>query len=142
MRVAGLIVALSFVDAFRRTDHAASGSLWKRFDLTAKRASQIGGLVLEQHRGRYGHWRHGGSILLRQAGRHLDENRHCDSGTCAWLALLLDRQQHFDLYAHSARRAPLGQQVREIAPELTGHGLPLSKCEAYNRVYDQFYQSR
>ena len=26
----------------------------------------------------------------------------------------------------------------EIAPELTGHGLPLSKCEAYNRVYDQF----
>jgi len=30
----------------------------------------------------------------------------------------------------------------EIAPELTGHGLPLSKCEAYNRVYDQFYQSR
>jgi hypothetical protein len=30
----------------------------------------------------------------------------------------------------------------EIAPELTGHGLPLSKCEAYNRVYDPFYQSR
>ena len=30
----------------------------------------------------------------------------------------------------------------EIAPELTGHGLPFSKCEAYNRVYDQFYQSR
>ena len=25
----------------------------------------------------------------------------------------------------------------EIAPELTGHGLPLSKCEAYNRVYEQ-----
>jgi hypothetical protein len=32
--------------------------------------------------------------------------------------------------------------VFEIAPELTGHGLPLGKCEAYNRVYDQFYQSR
>jgi hypothetical protein len=32
--------------------------------------------------------------------------------------------------------------VFEIAPELTGHGLPLSKCEAYNRVYDQFYRSR
>jgi hypothetical protein len=32
--------------------------------------------------------------------------------------------------------------LTEIAPELTGHGLPLSKCEAYNRVYDQFYQSR
>jgi hypothetical protein len=30
----------------------------------------------------------------------------------------------------------------EIAPELTGHGLPLSKCEAYNRVYDQFYRAR
>ena len=33
-------------------------------------------------------------------------------------------------------------QLTEIAPELTGHGLPLSKCEAYNRVYDQFYRSR
>jgi hypothetical protein len=31
--------------------------------------------------------------------------------------------------------------IGEIAPELTGHGFPLSKCEAYNRVYDQFYQS-
>jgi hypothetical protein len=30
----------------------------------------------------------------------------------------------------------------EIAPELTGHGLPLIKCEAYNRVYDQPYESR
>jgi hypothetical protein len=29
----------------------------------------------------------------------------------------------------------------EIAPELTGHGLPLGKCEAYNRVYDQPYES-
>ena len=28
------------------------------------------------------------------------------------------------------------QGMTEIAPELTGHGLPLSKCEAYNRVYD------
>src|SRR5215813_6213577 len=121
MRLPGLIVALSFVDAFRRTDHAARGSLWKRFDLTAKRASQIGGLVLEQHRGRYGHWRHGGSILLRQAGRHLDENRYCDSGTCAWLALLLDRQHHFDLYAPSARRAPLGQQVRGPAEQAREH---------------------
>ena len=25
--------------------------------------------------------------------------------------------------------------VDEIAPELTGHGLPLGKCEAYNGVY-------
>ena len=30
----------------------------------------------------------------------------------------------------------------EIAPEVTGHGLPLNKCEAYNRVYDQPYESR
>jgi hypothetical protein len=39
-------------------------------------------------------------------------------------------------------RARGGGALSEIAPELTGHGLPLSKCEAYNRVYDQFYQSR
>jgi len=30
---------------------------------------------------------------------------------------------------------------REIAPEPAGHGLPLSKCEAYNRVYEQSYGS-
>jgi lipoprotein-anchoring transpeptidase ErfK/SrfK len=39
--------------------------------------------------------------------------------------------------------AIVGEQGQaEIAPELTGHGLPLSKCEAYNRVYDQFQRSR
>ena len=27
--------------------------------------------------------------------------------------------------------------LNEIAPEPAGHGLPLSKCEAYNRVYEQ-----
>jgi hypothetical protein len=37
----------------------------------------------------------------------------------------------------AASRVPI-----EIAPELTGRGLPLSKCEGYNRVYDQFYRSR
>jgi tripartite-type tricarboxylate transporter receptor subunit TctC len=42
---------------------------------------------------------------------------------------------------HDAFRKGL-DDPSEIAPELTGHGLPLSKCEAYNRVYDQFYQSR
>ena len=31
-------------------------------------------------------------------------------------------------------------RIGEIALELTGHGLPLSKCEAYNRVYDQPYE--
>jgi hypothetical protein len=30
----------------------------------------------------------------------------------------------------------------EIAPEPTRHGLPLSKCEAYNRVRDQLLASR
>jgi hypothetical protein len=35
----------------------------------------------------------------------------------------------------------LHQLLDEIAPELTGHGLPLVKCEAYNRVYDQPYGS-
>jgi len=32
--------------------------------------------------------------------------------------------------------------MSEIAPEPTGHGLPLDKCEAYNRVYDQPYEAR
>src|SRR5262249_38188752 len=41
-----------------------------------------------------------------------------------------------------ASRPKVPIDLPEIAPELTGHGLPLSKCEAYNRVYDQFYQSR
>lgn len=31
--------------------------------------------------------------------------------------------------------------VPEVAPELTGPGLPLAKCEAYNRVYDQHARS-
>src|SRR5215813_349996 len=59
---------------------------------------------------------HGGGILLREAARHLDENRHCDSGTSAWLALLLNRQQHVDLFAHSTRRAPLGQPGGTFPP--------------------------
>ena len=33
------------------------------------------------------------------------------------------------------------QLMLEIAPEPTGHGLPLGKCEAYNRVYEQPYGS-
>jgi|SRR6516162_734907 len=31
----------------------------------------------------------------------------------------------------------LASSLDEIAPEPAGHGLPLSKCEAYNRVYEQ-----
>jgi hypothetical protein len=30
-----------------------------------------------------------------------------------------------------------GDSAGEIAPEPTGHGLPLGKCGAYDRVYDQ-----
>ena len=40
-----------------------------------------------------------------------------------------------------AARLHIDVAVDEIAPELTGHGLPLSKCEAYNRVYDQLSKS-
>src|SRR5262249_53499281 len=40
---------------------------------------------------------------------------HRNPARVAWLALLLNRQQHFDLYAHSARRAPLGQRVLQMA---------------------------
>jgi len=36
---------------------------------------------------------------------------------------------------------PLTSRCYEMAPELTGHGLPLIKCEAYNRVYEQHYGS-
>ena len=41
---------------------------------------------------------------------------------------------------HHAADRSRAALLHEIAPELTGHGLPLGKCEAYNRVYDQFYQ--
>jgi type 1 fimbriae regulatory protein FimB/type 1 fimbriae regulatory protein FimE len=40
----------------------------------------------------------------------------------------------------AAGLAKLGIKVHEIAPELTGYGLPLSKCEAYNRVYEQQHE--
>ena len=46
--------------------------------------------------------------------------------------------------AHPAyRRGGITARIRcrvgpgGTAPEPTGHGLPLGKCEAYNRVYDQ-----
>src|SRR5262245_16861303 len=44
------------------------------------------------------------AFFLDKPSGTLDQNRHCDSRTCAWLALLLDRQQHADLFAHSTRR--------------------------------------
>jgi hypothetical protein len=55
-------------------------------------------------------------------------------------------RRHPTLIVASARLAQalksLLVNAAEIAPETTGHGLPLSKCEAYNRVYDQPYESR
>src|SRR5215831_10470554 len=36
--------------------------------------------------GQVWYWRYGGGILLRQAARHLDENRHCIAGlVLGWL---------------------------------------------------------
>ena len=80
-------------------DHFGSGSMLQRNERVKLAASFWNNIGV-----RYGHWRHGGGIL----------NRHCDSRTCAWLALLLDRQQHFDLYAHHARSAPLGQRTLQM----------------------------
>jgi hypothetical protein len=43
--------------------------------------------------------------------------------------------------SHDLIQRPHSNYGLEIAPEPTGHGLPLSKCEAYNRVYEQPYGS-
>jgi hypothetical protein len=50
------------------------------------------------------------------------------------------------IYIHSGPAPPADAYSTvyyqdEMAPELTGHGLPLIKCEAYNRVYEQHYGS-
>src|SRR4029453_4688892 len=68
-------------------------------------------------------------IGIRQAARYLDENRYCDSGTCALLGLLLNRQQHFDLYAHSARTAALGK------PPGHTHQESLRRCVALRFLF-------
>jgi transposase-like protein len=46
-------------------------------------------------------------------------------------------QASADLGVHATQLRNWVKAQAEIAPEVTGHGLPLSKCEAYNRVYDQ-----
>jgi SAM-dependent methyltransferase len=51
------------------------------------------------------------------------------------------RQSVRDYFVNQQFRRDVFAKGTEIAPELTGHGLPLSKCEAYNRVYDQPYES-
>jgi len=68
--------------------------------------------------------------------------RHCSQ--CIMRTRLTARQLANFLREYVRARPEMqGSSIQhEIAPELTGHGLPLGKCEAYNRVYDQFYQSR
>jgi hypothetical protein len=50
---------------------------------------------------------------------------------CANLGIVLNR-------SHKSE----GGLDDEIAPELTGHGLPHNKCEAYNRVHNRPHESR
>ena len=98
----------------------------------------------------------------------IDQNRHANEGdrlcrdTTSTMASRWRREGRSDLAEAQEKVAPqecregagyttlselarglfMGGTNTEIAPELTGHGLPLSKCEAYNRVYEQFYRSR
>ena len=51
------------------------------------------------------------------------------------ICLVLGNNGTLDMHSLVVRLASCSRP--EIAPEPTGHGLPLSKCEAYNRVYDQ-----
>ena len=50
----------------------------------------------------------------------------------------LQRVQNQAGHSKSLQQETTIQLQHEIAPERTGHGLPLSKCEGYNRVYGQF----
>jgi hypothetical protein len=49
--------------------------------------------------------------LIGSAAGLLQEDGHAARGTFARLALLFNRQQHVDLFAHSTRSAPLGQRT-------------------------------
>src|SRR5262245_57946354 len=51
------------------------------------------------------------------------------------------RQPRHTFYSPNLPKSQLQKTLHEIAPEPAGHGLPLSKCEAYNRVYEQSYGS-
>jgi hypothetical protein len=67
-------------------------------------------------------------------------NMQRDCGTEV-LDLLAERVRQAGEPAHTHPDRQVLALDTEIAPELTGHGLPLTKCEAYNRVYDQHLRS-
>ena len=48
-----------------------------------------------------------------------------------------ESEQNSSLQLAKLSQVPTAGQGTEIATEPTGHRLPLSKCEAYDRVYDQ-----
>ncbi len=75
---------------------------------------------------------HGGEAwshpCQRDRGRRLTGSRFVAAGFICWCRI-------------KGQRRGLLITDCEIAPELAGHGLPLIKCEAYNRVYEQPYES-
>ena len=93
----------------------------------------------------------GGAIDYAHIGSTIDESRAADRerladgppqrirdkgqqqlpGDEAWLIGEHRMSGEKKYYLANLQRRP------EIAPEPAGHGLPLSKCEAYNRVYEQ-----
>jgi hypothetical protein len=59
------------------------------------------------------------------------------SGSYWSQGIRVDQEDRERVVNSSVFKDSLAIRAGEIAPEPTGHGLPLSKCEAYNRVYDQ-----
>jgi hypothetical protein len=55
----------------------------------------------------------------------------------AFVLLVGESTKHLHKYIGWEIDVAAELRLPEIAPEPTGHGLPLGKCEAYNRVYDQ-----
>ena len=89
------------------------------------RVMKAHGLLLDRHAGG-AERRHDGRIAVDERNRRWCSDGFeigCDNGERVRVAFALDCCDR--------------EAMSEIAPELTGHGLPLSKCEAYNRVYEQ-----
>ena len=59
------------------------------------------------------------------------------SSRTAQRLMAIARDKRMAKATHASHLPVCWSTLAEIAPELTGHGLPLNKCEAYNRVYDQ-----